>query len=356
MNRHPIFRLITSGASLKLVFLRCVLPVLVATVVLPAWDAEKAWGWNDAGHMVVDLVAYDLMDEALRRKAVELLRQHPRFEQHFLGRMPQDIWTANDDDKNRWIFAFAGNWPDLVRDRSDVVTEDDAAAFNRPSWHFVDFPVFLNAADETSLTIRIHINLSAEPPADRDSPVMNVMQAIKNSSRIVADRSTPTATRAIHLCWLCHLLGDSHQPLHTCALFTARRFPDGDSGGNLLFVGERKTLHSYWDGRVLDTHDFKVIRRTARSLASDEGLQAIGQSAAKVQEPIDWIAEGRELARTYVYTEQIRSTVASAEDKTNLEILDLPKSYDQDAKQIAHRRVVMAGYRLADLLRRLLKD
>lgn len=327
----------------------------LSAVFLQLAAVERVWGWNDAGHMVVNLVAYDLLDENTRREAVELLRRHPRFEQHFLGAMPQSIWTADEAQKNAWIFAFAGNWPDLVRDRSIVVTDEDATKFNRPNWHFVDFPVFISPAEEQSLAGSLHANLESKPPAERDSPSMNVMQAIKNSLRIVSDRTESDEMRAVHLCWLCHLVGDAHQPLHTSALYSTRRFPEGDHGGNQIIVNGQKTLHSYWDGRVLDIRDFRVIRRTAREMAGESSLKTAGQTATKELDPANWIAEGREIVRTSVYTEQIRQAVAAAEDQPNLPEFDLSADYDQEAGRVARRRVVVAGYRLAELIRESLK-
>jgi hypothetical protein len=319
---------------------------------------ENARSWNDAGHMIVNLVAYDLIDAPLRQKAVDLLRQHPRFEQHFMSKMPEEIWSANDAKKNEWIFAFAANWPDLVRRASNVVTDDDVLKFNRPSWHYVDFPVFLNQTEEQHLTGTLHINLETEPPVGHDEPTMNVIQAIKNSSRIVADKSAPAADRALHLAWLCHVVGDAHQPLHSTALYTSKRFREGDQGGNLLHIGEKKSVHSYWDGRVLSSRDYAAIRQAAKTLGHNESFKKAGEAGAAVADPAAWISEDHEIARTKIYTDKVRQMVAAGESNAdvNLPNITLSPEYDREAGEIVRQRIVMTGYRLAEVLKRVLDN
>ena len=75
---------------------------------------------------------------------------------------------------------------------------------------------------------------SNEPPLDPD----NVPSAL-------------AANKAVVLCWIFHLVGDVHQPLHVVSMFTPE-LPDGDRGGNLIFVRPRPDsppmrLHAFWD-------------------------------------------------------------------------------------------------------------
>ena len=63
-------------------------------------------------------------------------------------------------------------------------------------------------------------------------------------------------SRSIFLCWLLHLVGDLHQPLHTSTLIS-KQFPNGDLGGNLFLVslkegGPAVVLHTYWDALLFD--------------------------------------------------------------------------------------------------------
>ncbi|GIT28900.1 MAG: hypothetical protein Ct9H300mP1_09460 [Planctomycetaceae bacterium] len=85
---------------------------------------------------------------------------------------------------------------------------------------------------------------------------------------------------AVCVTWLCHLVGDVHQPCHSTASFTARRFLRGDRGGNDVPIrGDKKdiNLHMYWDGPFGQTRRStgKMVRRAAALLA-DRKLVAAG--------------------------------------------------------------------------------
>ena len=77
---------------------------------------KAALAWNSPGHMIVALIAYDQMDPATRTKAIELIRSHPRFHDHFESVMPREVSRGDERDKDQWLFAHAATWPDQVRD------------------------------------------------------------------------------------------------------------------------------------------------------------------------------------------------------------------------------------------------
>ena len=60
--------------------------IFVPAMALLALVTPSAWCWNGPRHIVVDLVAYNRTGEDFRREAVQLLRQHLRLGQHFLGK------------------------------------------------------------------------------------------------------------------------------------------------------------------------------------------------------------------------------------------------------------------------------
>lgn len=70
--------------------------------------------WNATGHRLVALVAWSQMSPQARKGAVELLRQHPRFDKGFAAQMPAFV---QDDDElaAKWIFMHAATWPDIAR-------------------------------------------------------------------------------------------------------------------------------------------------------------------------------------------------------------------------------------------------
>lgn len=62
--------------------------------------------WTSPGHMIVALIAYDQMDPATRTKT-ELLKAHPRFNDHFEDVMPREARRGDERDKDQWIIAHA---------------------------------------------------------------------------------------------------------------------------------------------------------------------------------------------------------------------------------------------------------
>src|SRR6476660_371379 len=87
--------------------------------------SSTATAWNSSGHMIIALVAWEHMDEATRTKAVDLIRAHPRFHDHFQSFMPREVQRGGESEQGRWIFTHAATWPDLVRDAKGVVNRED---------------------------------------------------------------------------------------------------------------------------------------------------------------------------------------------------------------------------------------
>ncbi len=311
--------------------------------------------WNSPGHIIVALIAYDQLDPATQAKAVELLRAHPRFSAHFQGDMPREISRGDQRDKDEWVFVHAATWPDQVRDAKRGVNHQDVAQFSRPWWHFIDEPVFLNEAERRQLRGEIHINLRREPPQDSDDKNMNIIQALKNSERIVADKNESKEKRAVHLCWVMHLVGDAHQPLHSVALFTTHRFRGGDHGGNYLDFQHRWALHAFWDEQISNDEPYETLRILATDLSENQRLQTAGKTAAKTLDPDKWIDESTALARQYAYTPEVLKKVADREGHSHLGPLDLSPQYKANAEQVSERRAMEAGYRLAHTIQQLLQ-
>jgi len=316
---------------------------------------SPAVAWNPSGHMIVALVAYDNLDDATKAQAIELLRSHPRFHDHFERYMPREIQHAGKEKQDEWIFAHASTWPDLVRSANDRVTRQDVDKYNRPWWHFIDEPIYLNDAEKHQLEHHLSVNLKRNPPSGNDDDRnMNVIQAVKNSSRIVKDEKAPKEKRAVHLCWLLHLVGDAHQPLHSSALFTTHRFRGNDHGGNYLEVAHDYPLHGFWDDQISTDEPYETVRILATDLEQNPELTAAGESAAGKLDVGQWIDESHVLAKKYVYTPEVMQQVAAREKHSHLGELELPASYESDAENVSERRAVEAGHRLARLLNELL--
>jgi hypothetical protein len=117
-------------------------------------------------------------------------------------------------------------WPDIARDQPD---------YHRGRWHYINLPVFLSDSQAAALGNDLEVNTSFELPEEGalEEENYNAVQAVKNSLNIVAS-DADDEVRAIHYCWLLHVIPDLAQPLHSSALFTEQLYPDGDRGGGLI--------------------------------------------------------------------------------------------------------------------------
>lgn len=323
--------------------LLCVSVLICGLFAIPS----GAVAWNSPGHIIVALITYDQLDPAVRTKAVDLLRAHPRFSEHFQGEMPREVSRGDEREKDEWVFAHAATWPDQVRDAKGGVNHQDVSDYNRPWWHFVNEPVFLNDKEREQLQREIRVNRRREPPEDSDDKNMNIIQALKNSERIVGDKNQPKEKRAVHLCWMMHLAGDSHQPLHAAALFTTHRFRAGDHGGNYVEYEHRWDLHAFWDEQISNDEPYETLRVLATDLDHNSKLQEQAKGATRKLDGGQWVDESAALAKEFGYTPEVLEQVAAREGHSRLGPLDLSKKYREDAQEVAERRAMEAGYRLA---------
>jgi hypothetical protein len=324
--------------------------------------AVTSYAWNPSGHMIVALIAYDKLDDATKAKAVALLRAHPRFQDHFQHFMPKDLVNGSQADQDQWVFAYAATWPDSVRDAKNTITRDDVTKYNRPVWHYIDIPLYLNDDEQHRLEHLVKQNVSRDVPDDPDDPTMNVIQAEKNAVKIVGDANADKEKRAVYMCWLLHLVGDAHQPLHSSALFTSHRFREGDHGGNYVapdYAYKTRdggyTLHALWDDAISTDEPYSTCRVLAFDLEQNPELTAAGSAAAAKLDVGDWIDESHELCKQYVYTPEVKRQIAAREGHSHLGDLDLPTGYRTAAEDLAERRAMEAGTRLAKVLQQQLQ-
>src|SRR5262245_10935100 len=169
--------------------------------------------------------------------------------------------------------------------------------------------------------------------------------------------------KAVPLAWLFHLVGDIHQPLHTTQLFTVD-YPKGDRGGNEICVrvteaGQPIDLHRFWDGVITSSQNMTRLRNDATGLRGRQEFQR-SQLTERPSTGFESWAKGRfEIATKIAYRNggRIGTPKAGAMDCTMVAAVPaLPAGYVVSASRIADRRMILAGYRLADLLMRLSED
>ncbi len=320
-----------------------------ALVLLPQ---APAFAWSYVGHLTVDKLAYDQLDDALKLRIAALLKAHPHYKTFLSIDRPEGVAEPE------WAFLRAGYWPDWVRNMHPGVTPEPTA-FNRPHDHYIDFP-FIKSADK-----ELFDEAKLQPDVTKD----NIVAALERHAKVLSS-DAKDEEKAVSLCWLLHLIGDIHQPLHGTALFS-RDYKNGDQGGNLIALAidnKAYRLHWYWDS-ILDedaaadvTADqakvYDHIKKVAEKLHDAAYKREKYADQLKSAKFIDWAKESFELAKTVVYCDgELKSDLAPKYPQPLKDAKDLPKApedYSKKAAEIGRRRVALAGYRLADRLKELL--
>lgn len=298
----------------------CLLPVFLLLFGL----TPAAFAWNKATHMVIGAIAYrDLqsMSPQTAARIVDILRQHPDYQQRWAAKLNDS--TLTDDEKNQYLFMLAARWPD------DIKTKDNP--YDHPTWHYINYVY----KPEQGIASTDSVLATGE----------NILQAFEENRQILRSNA-PDSTKAIALCWIFHLTGDIHMPLHTVSLISTQ-FPEGDQGGNRFKIrvtpeGNTINLHGFWDGMLLGADDVQSVNNLAVQLRQSiprSQLPQLGKSNMA-----DWSAESFQLAREQAYRNG-QLTAGTGDDGVTL-----PADYIQTVKPIAERQVTVSGYRLADVL------
>jgi len=279
--------------------------------------------------MVIAGIAYKELSPETKHAVGTLLKSHPDYQK----------WTnsfAGDSagmDLDTYVFMRASTWPDEIRRKHND--------YDHPQWHYIDYPLRPK-------------KFKMEEPSTHDD---DVLFGLAQSEKVLADKDASAESRAAHLSWLLHLVGDIHQPLH-CASYFSAEFPKGDKGGNSFYVKPAKKgikLHSLWDG-LLGTRNHPqtqlndAIRIRASHPRTEFAQLTDGKETADAQKFKEWSLEGRTLAIEKAYLKgKLKSSAKGDPGGT------LPKDYTKDAKVVAENQAALAGYRLADEIERLCK-
>jgi hypothetical protein len=158
--------------------------------------------------------------------------------------------------------------------------------------------------------------------------------------------------KSFFMIYLLHVVGDIHQPLHSCSLLNDQ-FPEGDRGGNSMkinFVDDSQitNLHSLWDSVLAaDYNDIKhpmsekttkIIENEAAKLMKEFPKASLSELDTHLR-TVDWVKESWTICKNNVYkgvTMNMKIKKGDAYMTSNLPIVK---------KQLA-----LAGYRLSQML------
>ena len=311
----------------------------ILVLLLTPIFSTTSFAWNSRGHMMVAAIAYSKLNQQTRTRVDALLRLNPDRD-NWLALIPEG---TNAADKKKMLFMIAATWPDRIKSDPDYVSDgthggnrppDDPTVAKRNTgyddlnrhkyWHFVDTAF---STDNTPLPTL---------PTPNANTQIGVFRSVLAS---------PTATKKLKsydLCWLLHLVGDVHQPLHATTRVSASD-PDGDDGGNGVLLESPSNLHTFWDDVV----------GGGSSKAPGPALTAIATLPTADQSKVDdlnvdhWITDSFEAAKTTVYK---NPPIGDGEGP-----FTLTATYKANAKTLAQQQVALAGARLAKILNEELK-
>lgn len=293
-----------------------------------ATTATSAQAWTRPGHMVTAAVAFDILaarDPAILRDILSLLEAHPD-----KGPFEVAAGRATGEARDRRLFLEMARWPDDVR----------GGAFDHPTWHYAQSPL-ADPADPPPGAL----------PAGLDG---DALEAFALNARVAANPRASPPERAVALCWVIHLVGDIHQPLHAARELSAR-LPDGDRGGGLQYVldpdtGTPISLHWLWDDSVNRQGDPEAASARARVLEAQIPRASLFELAAAAR-PEDfpiWRAQAAALAAPLVYAKANTALTAAAPPAQ-------AAAYLAAMRGSAERQAMLASYRLSDVLEAIMR-
>jgi hypothetical protein len=283
----------------------------------------SASAWSGAGHEVIAAEAYRELSAGLQKKVVHILEAHPQY-----ARWKEFLRDdAGSPEAGMQIFMRASTWPDEIRRRE--------SEYNHPRWHFIDYP----------------LKPPKFPLLPDSTPNDDIVYAIQLCEQTLSNGKGSAEERAVFLSWLIHLVGDVHQPLH-CSSWFDREHPNGDKGGNDFFIkpGARGiSLHSFWDGLLGTSGSPRSHVNYAIAIGSEHRRKSL-KELKKARTPREWSLQCRAAAIESVYLGGELQGSLSREDAP-----DLPEGYTKEAKAVGERQAALAGYRLADEIRKWVK-
>lgn len=314
--------------------------------------ALPAHAWNETGHRLTALIAFELMSQETRTELVRTLTAHPRFEDDFLKQMPEDVRGADLATREAWIVAHASTWPDIVRG----LEGEERERFHRGPWHYVNRPLFFSQEDAARLGPGVAVNQAEVAGPGSDEAELNIMQAYARAMDRMRSQDLGDDERAVLLCWIMHLAGDAHQPMHSTALFSESLFPEGDRGGNSILVVGSRNLHATWDDALGREPSHAEAARRAEHLLNTSRHRSMLERQSDEASLVVWIDESRELAERVAYTEEVMGPLLELERAmrgrraVNLPPLELSPSYRERMQTVSEARITLAGVRLARAL------
>ena len=313
----------------------------------------NAFAWDHPGHMTTADIAFAEI-ERVRPELVEKLGLL------FLAHSdPAPFWVAageaRGEERARRMFLECARWPD-----DSKFTNND-----RLTWHTARWAVLAKDAPPEA---------HAAVAARKGRPWGQGIEALELTYGMVSNPESSPTERAWALCWLMHVLGDVHQPMHTSDLFS-KQFPAGNMAGSMGYVMDPVTespitLHILWDSNILRVPTLDAVAGHTAEFMKKYPRSAFPElQAHPMSEPgffRTWAKESNQVAVDWAA--DLAMAVDPDKDQTSDELVrkmvnfilngispiddapDLPAGYWDNLQITAERRIALAGYRMADVV------
>jgi len=261
-----------------------------------------------------------------------VLDKHPWYPNQW----KKELDKVPESQRDEILFMLAARWADEIRNGPDKSQD-------RGRWHYINYRFKPDSQPA---------NVQPQPPHN-----VNILTALAENERMAKTDGDPTR-RAIALTWLFHLVGDVHQPLHTAQLFTTD-YPNGDRGGNLVCVRVKEStqaidLHRFWDGLISTSSNLTRLKNEARTLRNRPEFSKGQLTELAATDYQSWAKESFQIAAAIAYQNGALTGNPKGHRRYCSEVVDanvIPNGYTRTAGRIAHRRITLAGYRLAALFK-----
>jgi hypothetical protein len=299
-------------------------------VIVPSANESRCVAWDAAGHEVIATMA----DARLNPKARQAV---------------SDLAQALSTPNQHYDAVSIACWMDDLRNKN-IALPDHGHFF---TWHYIDLGI--EAGDPVPSFV----------PGNDNEFQGNAVQGLKRAMVVLEGGTDPyVKTKAMACAMVMHLVGDIHQPLHAAThyFYTSGGWLHHDAGGNKEYVvngpagDARFNLHNFWDSAWRANFDDATGRVSLDERYQEEGLpdsaavQEIAQTLAQtpptnadLRPDFDaWARESNQLARDFAYRE-----ITATESK---KYCRLSSAYVSRANALARERLVLAAWRLAELL------
>jgi len=325
----------------------------LATAMVLTAMSPSVHAWDHPGHMLTAAIAYAEIERArpeLIEKIGLLFLAHPD---------TAPFWVAAGEAKGtervRRMFVECARWAD-----DSKFTPNDRLTWHSARWAIV--------ADDASPEAK------AAAAARHGRPAGQALEALALNFAMLSNAESVPAERALALCWVLHILGDIHQPMHVSDLFS-KDFPRGNAAATTSYVMDPVTgrpipLHVLWDSNALrvpslaevDRHTQEFLKKYPRSAFPELKAHPISDPNAFEE----WAKESHQVAVDWAYDVTTVSDPNKDQPADKLvqtminfilngvapvkEAPQLPAGYWEKVQGTAERRITLAGYRIADLV------